>query len=714
MRLTRKKIIVLTASLFALITISFLTFRFVEKYDYVSNSPYDVLISDITEESVIISWKTENEIPTHILIGESEKLWGDGEPTTSHRVKLSGLKASSRYTFKISDGKRIWDRPLVGNSFSLSDFVVSDFAFETTEPLEGISIPIAEELRALPNELVYVTLHNRISGEYYGIKSAYANKYGGVVVDRRSFNTEYLTDDMIIKNIEYFSYINVRSANRKVYASEINCNQKVPRQEFDGLSREKFADLATRWVAGRGKNYAYECYYDVIYRARREGVDPAFALSIWLNESGASNYTQNSSLYGFIEDFGIHRQPSAPVQNFDKQIEYFLKLKHTAQCPGLTAWEAWGNNYRWGNCNESNQVRRQIGIDYYRQIEKVYGWVSNGRPLPSKVAGLEKVDIEVANTSGWGTIDGPLCCALKITGQEKFQGDFENNVGDKSCEEVWKPGRTLYGGTLEYSVEIKDKVAEACEVKYSGVCCKLTNDVKWYPSQLCTQVIQNISTSEECKSFANERACFFRDGMYSWLPKYIADDYLSEVKDKSTCESRNNIQTYKIELSRGVNFIGLDFNPMYHASPMYASTLIEMNPKIMLIGNFEGYDWKDLIKQSDSMPFAGEDFELKQNKGYLVVVSENSVLEIDGWKDLKAKYIKLDEGWNLVGGHLYSQSYNASGLIRELKSNEIEVQTVGMWTPEIGMFTYRIENNQGEVFGEDFRLTRNHGIFLRK
>lgn len=712
MKLTKKFLLILFAVIFTLGLLTFGIYRYIEYREYQKASPYDVLISDIYANSVTISWKTDVDTSSYIKIGKSEKLWGDEERTKFHRIRLQGLKELSEYSFSISDGKRNWEEPLK-NSVELESFVLKEFKFSTVSSKEEILLPEVEELNVLPNEIIYVVLEKVGVNQQSEVRSFTANRFGGVAVDINSFYTLPEGEDVKIKNIEYVS---TKRENKSLipllFSSEINCNQNVSNQSFDGLSKEKFAELATRWVAGRGKNYAKECYNDVIYRAKKEGVDPGFALTIWLNESGASNYTQNMSIYGMVEDFGIHGLASVPPQNFSKQIDHFLKLTHNYQCPGLSAWEAWGNIYRWGNCNENDAVKRQVGIDYYKGIENVYGWVTNGRKLPAKVTGLPKSDDGGENGDGWGNVSGPLCCALKIDNKEEFQGDFENNVEGKTCEQVWAVGRSLYGGKLEYSVEIKDKVAEACEVKYEGVCCQLQNDIKWWPKIACTKAVPNITSNQACKEYANDRACFFREGKYQWLPKSIGNDAIEGVTTQSQCDSRNKLSQYKIQLQKGINFVGFDFSPTYQASTMYASKLIEMNPNILLIGNFEGYGWKDLIKKSEKLPFAGNDFFFEQNKGYLIITTDVTEIEFDGWKDSAAKYSKLSEGWNLVGGTLYSKSYRASSLIQALSKEEINVDTVGVWATDLGRFNYRKEEGTN-VYGEDILLKNNEGVFLK-
>ncbi len=721
MKVSKKFLILFVGAVFGLIAVSFGIFKLVEYQAYVKDSPYDVLLSDIQSNSVTISWKSASELPTYVKIGENEKLFGQDQISKIHKVKLEGLKESSTYTFVISDGNRDWVLPSESNSEDIQEFLIKEFVFTTKESKEEITIPEVREIQTLPNEEVYLVAYDPVEEKYSDIKTYTANRFGGIAVDIYSFEGVDIDEGTEIKNIGYTDRRNILSQSyiSSIFASEINCNESVSAQSVPGSTKEGYTDLATRWVAGRGKNYASECYNDVVYRSKRAGFDPAFTLSIWLNESGASNYTQNMSLYGLIEDFGIHGLGSVPPQNFDKQITHFLGLKFEYSCPGLNYWEAWGNMYKWGNCNTDDPVKRQDGIDYYKQIETVYSWVTNGRSLPSKINGYPPSGEDDGGGDddgggGWEDTDGSICCALKIDNREDLRGDYENNVEGKTCDDLWKVGRSVYGGKLEYSVEIPDKVAGACEVDYSGVCCQLENDIKWYPKSVCKNQIPSVANSQACKEYANNRACFLRDGSYQWLPKSIADDYLVDVTTESQCKARNNLSTYKITIEKGINFVGFDFSPVYQAKEMYASEVIKTNSNILLIGNFEGYEWKDLVKKSEELPFAGNDFYLKQNKGYLIVSSEEFVLELDGWKDSSAKYLEIQPGWNLVGGSLYTKSSKASSLISAMEKNSIDIDTVGVWSKELARFNYRREEEDGQIFGDDVKLESNSGIFLRK
>ena len=359
--------VVVTFSIFLIIGLGI--YKYFTHRQYVDRSPYNVLVTDISQDSVTISWETEKESQTFIKLGESDTQLGSGESSKIHTVKLEGTQSSSSYLFKISDGQRDWIEPMRENS---TEYALTKFQFNTPSSSEEITLPVAQEIELEPNSTAYALL--KFEDKESTIVTVTSNRFGSAVVDRNIFLNRdlqpfYPTQDTEVVVIKPYDKDNIQSLNiinniiGKAYASEINCNQNIPEQTSSAISKEAYTDLANRFVANRGKNYASECYNDVIYRAKVAGFDPAFTLTIWLNESGASNYTQSAVNSGIIEDFGIHGNPNVPVQDFNAQINYFLSLAFQYNCPGLSYWEAWGNMYRWGSCNADDPVKRQQGID---------------------------------------------------------------------------------------------------------------------------------------------------------------------------------------------------------------------------------------------------------------------------------------------------------------------------------------------------------------
>jgi hypothetical protein len=98
-----------------------------------------------------------------------------------------------------------------------------------------------------------------------------------------------------------------------------NCNPNAPAQDYAALGLcgpDAYANQAS--VFGPGSQAAL-CYNDVIQYALAANLDPAFVLTIWMNESGASNY----SAFPNVWDFGMIFYPQ---NNFAEQISNFVTL----------------------------------------------------------------------------------------------------------------------------------------------------------------------------------------------------------------------------------------------------------------------------------------------------------------------------------------------------------------------------------------------------
>lgn len=145
-------------------------------------------------------------------------------------------------------------------------------------------------------------------------------------------------------------------------------NFSVP-AKFSGSFKSNFIDLADRWTAtcpGADNNLAEECYDFVVDKATKEGVNPAFALTIWLNESGASNYCFGGAT---TQDMGIN----LPVlyQDIVGQADAFMKMANTKLCSGVSGFtepmHGWLSRFQSsdGVCDPSDTV----ASDYYYAVK---------------------------------------------------------------------------------------------------------------------------------------------------------------------------------------------------------------------------------------------------------------------------------------------------------------------------------------------------------
>jgi hypothetical protein len=114
---------------------------------------------------------------------------------------------------------------------------------------------------------------------------------------------------------------------------DVNVPDSAVPANYLGQFKANFIDLANRWTwncQGDSNNLATECYNYVVTEAEKAGVNPGFALTIWLNESDASNYCHGGPT---TQDFGINI-PSM-YQNLTEQLVIFLNMANERLCDGV-------------------------------------------------------------------------------------------------------------------------------------------------------------------------------------------------------------------------------------------------------------------------------------------------------------------------------------------------------------------------------------------
>ena len=162
---------------------------------------------------------------------------------------------------------------------------------------------------------------------------------------------------------------------------EQSCDVQTPDSavpsKYLGQFKENFISLADRWsqkCPGPENNMADECYNYIASTAQKGGVNPAFALTIWLNESGASNYCEGGNT---TQDMGINIP--AYYLNLPKQIETFIKMAKTKLCSGDSGFSepmhGWLSRFQSskGICDPADETATQ----YYNDVmNTTWSWVS--------------------------------------------------------------------------------------------------------------------------------------------------------------------------------------------------------------------------------------------------------------------------------------------------------------------------------------------------
>lgn len=257
---------------------------------------------------------------------------------------------------------------------------------------------------------------------------------------------------------------------KEEYSGEINCNQNAPENFVEGVDKNNYIDIANRWTDGT--NFASVCYNDVVNRALCAGINPTYALWVWLHESGASNYNRDD-----IEDFGIHYIPQN--RDFKAQITEFLTLNAVGQkCltdPRINGdfWLSWAVAYLNGLADCNPDKPNSIFPDmtprkYAAELREQWGWISSA-PLPNgylitpggqNCDQVNNYDIGSTGYSGNAkeiTINGKVYICTETT--QNIAGNYDPNA----------PG--LKGVVVEGECSVGDVVVPTrqCDTKWGGI-----------------------------------------------------------------------------------------------------------------------------------------------------------------------------------------------------------------------------------------------------
>ncbi len=129
-------------------------------------------------------------------------------------------------------------------------------------------------------------------------------------------------------------------------AAQVDCDPNVPDSAipatYRGGFKTNYITMVNQWIAGcegPENNLADECYNDTVKRSAEAGVNPAFTLSIWQAESGASNYCYRGAT---TKDFGVNDQSIAT--NWGEQLARFLTLPFSGNYAFCASQPGWPTN----------------------------------------------------------------------------------------------------------------------------------------------------------------------------------------------------------------------------------------------------------------------------------------------------------------------------------------------------------------------------------
>ena len=641
-------------------------------------------IANITTQSAQIFWKGYSKDGFSLMYKEisDSGIYKEIIPTQIfedtlydgyvYKVDLNELTPNTAYSLEVwGNGELISEHKLTTQSVAAE--------IMAPEPMSGQSFPF-DWIKITDNSRTYITRAGS-DGSWSLDKNLISDPYYVEV-----YSSLTVKEDNIVS--KYF--------NNVAYAAEVaNCDEI----SYGGVAsdiKEKSDSiqniLATLQGGGGGNPQYKRCYEDVYCEAEKAGVNPRWTLADWTHESNASDYEfPKGSLY---EDFGVHCC-GVPSQNYQAQLGFFLNLSHDpCGCNGSCSKEeyycCWANNYLYGNqtksCTDGTWAYLNSLITYYNMVGKGIYSVSD-LPMPLKTAGKnvscgaqDPISIykDIINGGGddggdsGGDEDddtqnesGGICCALKITGKDAFQGDYESSGSD--CMDIWE-GKKVYGGTVEYAVKLSSQTRGSCEKQWTASCCNTSNGYEWLPSNQCSDKVSEYTTYDTCMEAGGEKV---------------------------------NIN---LTLDKGYNFTSWIVNS---ASPLMASDLLN-NSSIILVGGFHNGAWDELMYKESGTK--GSDFELVAGQSYLITTTKSTQIELNGvmtdifnWDTLK--------GWQFVPAYSVKPFTNTKDVV--LSFEDADISQIALWSNDLGKFNYFVYDVTGEDYGESVKFRDSQGIFVK-
>jgi hypothetical protein len=725
-------------------------------------------VANITTQSADLYWKGYSETDGFKILYKQSQSTGAYKGVYSknvytdylytkgymYNIKLKDLKPSTQYLVEV------WN----------DDIKLIEKEFTTLEIKEEIDLPnpVAGEsflgswMKISKNSNVYIvrtdfqgrwSLDGNLVGDNYDTKI-----YASSIIAKDTFIETLLNQNVFAVqsvNCDEITYSNINT-QVKAYAESIQNALELNNGSSDG-----------------GPKYL-KCYQDVYCEAEKNGVNPRWALTNWMHESNASDYENSNSLGA---DFGVECC-GVPPYNFQAQLGFFLSLTHDpCECKGSCSKEeyycCWANNYLYGNnsktCSDSTQSYLTSLLFYYyltvnRVLPQDFDRMLAGLPSSIKNSGIDVtcgstdpieeyrkiVDPDPPNPDPPEPTEG-ICCALKITNKEEFRGDYEDNA-EKTCDQIWRVGRGVYGGQIEYSVELEGLDRSSCEKWWEGICCKDSGGYEWTPLRNCNNKAVEYKTYKKCleanKTPEDEKVCCLDTEKYKWVDKSSCDNIINKYKTRKVClaaneepeeemlccldsneyewreksSCKNFVEKYQteyaclqangrevsleIDLYKGYNFIAI--NASDPSKPLTAAKLLK-NPAIILIATFKDGIWNEIMYR-EGETVKGTNFDLEKGNAYLIATTTNFEIQYSGRTFTEFSWDGM-KGWQFIPAQALDPYSNTKSIV--LSFDTVDVTQVGLWNKELGKFEYYVYDISGNEYGESVRLDDDFGVFVK-
>jgi len=177
-------------------------------------------------------------------------------------------------------------------------------------------------------------------------------------------------------------------------------NPVISQPQFPPVDKNKVVDLANRWFGNQplGHHRVNEYFDTILNQSIAAGIDPGITFSIWLHESGASNYLGICQKFGSsqpdsdycqkVQDFGINNPAIETTYNvsgaviadhFQDQLSAFLNLSgyyaRVCDCADMNSFFA---KFRTG----SQCMPSACDLAYLEKIKNYYSIITHSASFP--------------------------------------------------------------------------------------------------------------------------------------------------------------------------------------------------------------------------------------------------------------------------------------------------------------------------------------------
>lgn len=318
----KKNIFILfTLGIFLLLGTSLFLLKNYSDYQKSLRTPFDIVVANTTIDSTEIYWKIKEE-DFQILSYKEESFTGPYTQAFSdvllykdnisnanlYITRIENLEPNTKYIFRIDSARGIERK---------------EFYFKTKQVKEEVSVPNIMTGDTHIDKLVLISLD---SGDNIILDTAkhgtWAFDNQGKGYEKREY-AQISTEEELKASLRNF-------LTPKVFAREergANCMTGIDVKDYSltKIDKSRFVNKAETAIYSSCQkgNYANECFDDVYCTSLEKGVNPAFTLTIWFQETDASNYARAyRDGVDDLQDFGI--RDSSVFFDFTGQLNWLI------------------------------------------------------------------------------------------------------------------------------------------------------------------------------------------------------------------------------------------------------------------------------------------------------------------------------------------------------------------------------------------------------